>query len=531
MGSVCGKSTTVNESETRRDELSVSLIKAEPFISSASRIRKGDMGTEYVFQDQVAGTGFSGPVRLAVLKKNGILYAVKSFCKDSARKERFHLMKNEAEVFLQVDHPNIARLIEIWENSTFVHIVMEYCSGKELFDHLCARKVYAENDAKVLVTQMLSAINYLHCRNIVHRDLKLENWMFESSSDEALKLIDFGFAKIWNPVKNQKMHATCGTLAYVSPDTLLGGYTNACDMWSLGVIVYLLLVGYPPFFGLEEHMYRKILDGDYSVSGPRWQNVTYHGREFVTMLLETNPTKRLTAKQAMEHPWLSKKEENIRLDDQVIENMRKFAELERFKRTAVSVIAYSLTSAEIRGIKEHFLAIDTSREGTIKVEELQEALSQTSLNQTDITRIFDCMDSSRDSEISYNDFIAAMICTKIQSNEELLRLAFQRLDIDNSGFITLQNLKDILGGIHNERVIESMFAEIDFDSSGQINFEDFLVILEDPYAPSILSKKNRRRGNRSIRFSSGKEEELRFAIGEVVEDSATSRSHIVELEI
>merc|ERR1719191_2650584 len=179
-------------------------------------------------------------------------------------------------------------------------MITECCEGGELYFRLQKRGVYTNNDAADATRQMLRAVGYLHSHNVVHRDLKLENFLYESPADSAqLKLIDFGFAKIWDP--STLMMASCGSIAYVSPDVLLGkGYTSKCDLWSLGVIVWMLLVGYPPFHGDEKVMMKKIKSGQADWSHQkRWKPVTEDAIDFVRQLLAKDPDARPDANAAL----------------------------------------------------------------------------------------------------------------------------------------------------------------------------------------------------------------------------------------
>eukprot|EP00919_Chromeraceae_sp_WS-2016_P025469 GHVR01060178.1.p1 GENE.GHVR01060178.1~~GHVR01060178.1.p1 ORF type:complete len:234 (+),score=36.21 GHVR01060178.1:149-850(+) len=229
---------------------------------------------------------------------------------------------------------------------------MEHCSGLELYHSLNTRKVYSEKEAAQVTHQMLEAIEYLHCRNIAHRDIKLENWLYENDTYEAkLKLIDFGFSTVWRAGVSSMMKASCGSLAYVSPETLAGSYTNACDIWSLGVVVYMLLVGYPPFSGADGAVMNKIRQGDYCMSGKRWKEISPAGRNFVSQLLEIDTNRRLTAKQALAHEWIHMRVNipELPIDDSVLINLKSFATSTRFKRATLTLMALTLTSQEING--------------------------------------------------------------------------------------------------------------------------------------------------------------------------------------
>ena len=198
----------------------------------------------------VLGTGYSGAVRLAEHKLTKQRVAVKQFSKQGLKANRLKLLKSEVEVYLRLDHPNICRLLHAYESPRDVWLVMELCEC-ELYSRLCKRKVYCEEDAADVMRQVLQAINYLHLHNIVHRDLKLENWMygFPSSADgrDRLKLIDFGFSEIMAS-DDTVMQMPCGTLHYTSPEVLSRSYSSKCDLWTLGPLGALGAFGERKYF-------------------------------------------------------------------------------------------------------------------------------------------------------------------------------------------------------------------------------------------------------------------------------------------
>merc|ERR1719265_1410881 len=208
---------------------------------------------------------------------------------------------------------------------------MEYCSGGELYHRLVKVAGYNEQRAAEATYQMLTAVNYLHnSAKVVHRDLKLENWLYASRDDTApLKLIDFGFSKNWEADKSANMQQACGSLPYAAPELLMRSYTNKCDMWSLGVIVFMMLSGEPPFFSSngDQVVKAKILNGQYNMRPEKWNKISWNAVHFVASLLTVDPNQRLGAKEALDHPFIKERMQlsdvkNIDMD--VVNGLRDF---------------------------------------------------------------------------------------------------------------------------------------------------------------------------------------------------------------
>lgn len=194
-----------------------------------------------------------------------------------------------------MDHPNIVRMFEVYQDPKRYFIVTEHCSGGELFDQIIKRPYYSERDAALIMKQVLAAIAYCHSMKIVHRDLKPENLLLDREGDDAIiKVIDFGTSQTFDPT--QKMHQTYGTPYYIAPEILSGEYTERCDVWSSGVILYILLCGKPPFDGeSDEEILKNVQKGVYKMSGPIWTRISSDGVDLVKKMLCFDADKRITA--------------------------------------------------------------------------------------------------------------------------------------------------------------------------------------------------------------------------------------------
>jgi calcium-dependent protein kinase len=259
-------------------------------------------GDYIIDHKHVLGTGMNGGVYVAGRKGSSTKFAVKCFNLSTLGEEELMHIRNETEIFLSMDHPNVVRLVDVYESEDQLSFVMECMEGGELFDQVVNQKVFADDDAAAVALQMLRAVDYMHRSGVVHRDLKLENFLYQGCDSDTLKVIDFGFSKAWDR-HCPPMQDHLGTPVYVAPEVLEGNYTSQCDLWSLGVIVFILLAGYMPFNKDEVHLIKK---GQCHWKPRRWSKVSALGVDFVKKLLTVCPTQRLTASQALEHPWLAR---------------------------------------------------------------------------------------------------------------------------------------------------------------------------------------------------------------------------------
>jgi len=256
---------------------------------------------------EVLGRGAFSVVKAVTSKRSGRKYAVKIIDKKNVGQD-MNRLRIEIDILTRVKHPNIINLKEIMEDEDTLYIITELVTGGELFDKIVELGAYTEADAAELVARMVSAIDYLHSMNIVHRDLKPENLLLKDDGDiSEVKLADFGLSKIVSEgVQKQLMQTACGTPGYVAPEVLTAdGYDKEVDLWSIGVITYILLCGFPPFY--NEHLpvlFEAIMKADYDYPEDYWDEISDTAKNFIDRLLVVDPEKRMTTKEALEHPWL-----------------------------------------------------------------------------------------------------------------------------------------------------------------------------------------------------------------------------------
>jgi calcium/calmodulin-dependent protein kinase I len=252
------------------------------------------------------GQGSFATVKLATKKTDGSKWAVKIIKKGSLSAEDSKMLQTEVEVLESVKHTNIVSLLETFDTSAHLYMVMEVCAGGELFDRIVEKDHYSEMEAITAIKQVATALAYCHEKNIVHRDLKPENLLYSDHTDQAtLKLADFGLAKLLDA--ETMLHTQCGTPGYVAPEIVKNDpYGTQVDMWSLGVISYILLCGFPPFYDdNNQKLFKAIKSGKYEYPSPFWDDVTDLAKDLIDKLLVLDPNDRYTAKQVLEHPFIT----------------------------------------------------------------------------------------------------------------------------------------------------------------------------------------------------------------------------------
>ncbi|TWW62643.1 Calcium/calmodulin-dependent protein kinase type 1G, partial [Takifugu flavidus] len=283
------------------------------------------------------GRGSFSVVYMVREKKTGKLYALKCLKKKHLVQSN---LENEIRVLRRINHENVVGLEDFYESRTHYYLVMQLVSGGELFDRILDRGVYTEQDASKVIKQVLEAVSYLHKNSIVHRDLKPENLLFYSAEENAKIMVsDFGLSKT---VENGVMSTACGTPGYVAPEVLAQKpYSQAVDCWSIGVITYILLCGYPPFFEENETLlFSKIRRAEYAFHSPFWDDISDSAKDFIGNMMEKNPTKRFTTEQALKHPWVAgNAAKDVDIYQSVCEGMERMFAKSKWKRAFNAAMA------------------------------------------------------------------------------------------------------------------------------------------------------------------------------------------------
>jgi len=252
------------------------------------------------------GRGAFSVVKKGTRKNTGEKVALKFIEKKFVKKKHIEQLRREIDIMKKVSHPNVLALKAIHENETHLTLVMELVDGGELFYKIVDRGSFTEKDARNVVKQVCRGVAYLHSMGVAHRDLKPENLLCDGDGDKmVIKIADFGLSKIFGA--GETLETSCGTPDYVAPEVLTGSsYDNAVDMWSVGVITYILLCGFPPFYATSQNvLFEKILSADYDFPDPEWTHVSDAAKNFIRHLIVKDPENRHTAEKALEDPWLA----------------------------------------------------------------------------------------------------------------------------------------------------------------------------------------------------------------------------------
>ncbi|KAG1709020.1 hypothetical protein DVH05_022651 [Phytophthora capsici] len=289
---------------------------------------------------KVIGSGTFSVVRIAVHKPTGQRYAIKCIKRDGLVAEDIEALTTEVAILKQMNHPNIMILHDFFVEEKFYYLVTEFMEGGELFDRIVEKSYYNEREARDLVKLLLEAIKYCHDANIVHRDLKPENLLLTSKDDDAsIKLADFGFAKRIE-FDSEGLVTACGTPGYVAPEILEGKpYGKTVDIWSIGVITYILLCGYPPFHDDNHNaLFKKIKKGKFQFDSPYWDHVSDDAKDLISQMLVVDPEKRSTVDQLLSHRWVTGTEVATVQLTSALEELRRFNARRKFK-AAVSTVS------------------------------------------------------------------------------------------------------------------------------------------------------------------------------------------------
>lgn len=454
-----------------------------------------------VHNGKVLGIGIGGVVRMVTHRKSGATFALKTLSLDRVSSEGLRQIREEVKILMELDHPNIVKLDGVYQTEDEIYLVQELCRGSDLFDKLDAQpeEHYSEAQCARLIMQILAAVRYIHSKGIVHRDLKLENFLFDHTGPDAeLKMIDFGLSKHFK--SGDTHHEPVGTRYTIAPEVLRGSYDEKVDIWAVGVITYLLLSGDAPFGGCCEgedvkDIRRRILNADFAFEPKEyWTHVSPQAKAFIKKLLVSDPKKRPTAGECQHSEWLQEwapRRDMGGLNPNVLHALRSFRNFSDMRKLLCEVIGFTLLPEQMQLLRKEFEKLDVEQTGEISLDALKQVLLDNAESGTlgsfieeEVEDIFNSLRLHKsDTSIHWHHFLAAGL-SELPVDERNHRLAFDKIDSERKGYIIFEDLIELLGPDQLKRTeysIESQWVNSDgqcHEDGAHITYEDFVRMME-----------------------------------------------------
>ena len=437
------------------------------------------------------GNGAFGKVRLyRDIYYKDMLYAIKTLKKEGIPKVLYNCLIAEVKILSELDHPNIVKYYGTFEDAYYLHIVMEYLKGDNL-NKIITLKDYNELDEQEMaqiIHQLLKALLFIHNKNIVHRDIKPENIVFGKKRDySTLKLIDFGLA---TTTRNTKRNS-CGSPYYMAPEIINGHFCKKTDIWSVGVIIYLMLTGKHPFEITKEgkeDIFDIILSKDYDVTELDKSECTEEAKDIILKTLVKDPDKRLSTEECLNHPWIRK---NITcragaITKKTMRILKRFSQKTPLQKELFFFIAKITREEEIKQLKEIFNQIDIKSEGMIRMSDIKAAFNSVSINinDKDLNAVWKGLDFHNNNYINYTEFLAALISDYSYNDNNKLSAMFSFFtgSVEEKQIITYDILihkAKSLNLILNEKELKESFDKLKKEGK-KITFEEFKQLI-DPH--------------------------------------------------
>ena len=447
---------------------------------------------------ETLGEGAFGKVYKVKNIYNNEIRAMKILNKTSGKRNR-ELEKdviNEINILKSMDHPNIMKIFEFYNCKDCYSIILELCTGGDFFQEIDKKSPFREDYVSYIMYQIFSAVNYCHKMKIIHRDLKPENILIVNRDRNGwphIKICDFGTAKLF--INGMIQRQTIGSSYYIAPEVLKASYNEKCDLWSCGVIMYLLLSGRVPFNGKDdEEIFKNVRKGKYDLSEDPFDKISDECRSLLTGLLNMNNTKRLNSYEALNHPFISKyksKEKfnsinNKREIGNLFDNLKKFKSNSILQDTTLAYLVHNFPqNSDVVNACKLFNLIDKNGDGKISQKELSDYVKENlpEIKENDIKNLFLILDKDNSGFIQYEEFVRGAVTKNKFMEERLLKFAFKFFDKDDSGEITIDEIEELFyKNIKDKKnvkdILKKIIEEADINKDGKISFREFTKIMK-----------------------------------------------------
>ena len=404
---------------------------------------------------------------------------------------------NEINILRTMDHPGILKIFEFYSNQQSYSIVTELCPGGELFQQIIDKGPFTEKYSAYVMYQIFSAVNYCHKMHIVHRDLKPENILIVNKDKDGfptIKICDFGTSKIFE--KGAVQRKLVGSSYYIAPEVLKKHYNEKCDIWSCGVILYILLSARPPFGGQDDNdIMERVATGVYDLESPPFDKVSASALDLIRKLLTMDVNERITAEQALNHPWFKENKSQeyynkIKDNDtmkELIENLKKYKRTSIIQETALAYLVHHFPQVkDVINSCKLFNQMDKSGDGKITKAELLKGLSERYKSKTleqDVEEIYKNLDMDNNGYIGYEEFVRAAVSNEYFVKDNVLRFAFRYFDKDDSGEITFDEIENLFTQSIPDKTkvhetLKNIIQEVDKNNDDKITFEEFSIVMK-----------------------------------------------------
>ena len=458
----------------------IQLINSKPEdnYKIINKLGKGSFGSVYKVKNKI-----TGEIRAMKIIKNTSISD-----NDGAANQKF---LKEIQVLKELEHPNIIKIFEYYIDNKYHYIITELLTGGELYETILKFQKFNEKNAAKIMKQILSALNYLHSKGIVHRDIKPENILVQNDNknnknylDEIhIKLIDFGASNFFK--ENEILTLKVGSPYYIAPEVLNKSYNEKCDIWSAGVVLYVMLTGNFPFVGkTSQKLFENIKSGKYKTTGKEWEAISPQAKDLIKKMLELNTNKRISASECLKSPFISCINTQEKVPDllpNVLSNIYKLNAREKIQQATIALIVHNIQqNDQIERLKGIFELLDLNKDGQLTYAEIKQAFKQifpdNYITEEKMKFILDRIDDNKDGVISYEEFLRVTIDEKILLEKNNLKLAFGKFDLNKDGKLSKEELLNILDNGASDYV-DDLLNLIDKNKDGYISFDEFCHLM------------------------------------------------------